>query len=187
MFKFSIALLCVVCTAAWIMAEDAKPADNAGAGDLKLFEKGAAWDFKKNTGDGSFELAGDGALPIGVLHYDFTKSKTQKTPYVLATTSVTIPETESFQIDVRSARPINITIRFKDEGGQTLQFKGKVKGGADWETVRVSLTRKLEHWGGANDGKIHFPIKQLALSVPAPASEPKEGKIEFAKAQAGGK
>jgi len=38
----------------------------------------------------------------------------------------------------------------------------------------------LEHWGGATDGKIHYPITSLVFSVPVPSDEVKQGKVEYA-------
>jgi hypothetical protein len=155
----------------------------AGQTDLKLFEKDTAWKFIKNTGDGSFELASDASKPIGVLHYDFSNKTGKNTPYVLAQAELKIPDTAGqFQIHVRSPKPHRVTMRFVDSTGQTLQVKGSVKGDGSWETVTVHLDRKMEHWDGANDGKVHFPIKSLFLSIPQQGEDDKDGKIEFADA-----
>jgi len=50
--------------------------------------------------------------------------------------------------------------------------------------VRIPLTRRLEHWGGAKDGKVHFPVKQLVFSVPQPGNNVKIGKVKYGKALA---
>ena len=153
--------------------------------DLKLFEPGVDWTFAKNTGEGSFELSSDASLPIGVLHYDFTNSSSRSTPYVLASVDTDIPESAQFlQVNARSPRKQPVTFRVVDSTGQTHQFKGSVQGTQSWETIVIPLNRKLEHWGGANDGKIHFPIKSFVISVPQPSGEPKTGKIEFSGAAA---
>jgi hypothetical protein len=154
-----------------------------GATDLKLFEAGAAWRFVPNTGTGSFELAQDNGKPIGVLQYDFTRSTSRTTPYVIAQAAVNIEQQgEAMVIHARSAIAQQLTFRLVDTTGQTHQFKGRVRGGGEWEAIRIPLNRRLEHWGGAADGKIHFPIKEVVLSVPMPDEEHKVGKVEYADA-----
>ncbi len=151
-----------------------------GQTDLKAFAPGQTWKFLRNTGDGSFDLGMEGDKPIGILTYDFSKSKTRSIPYVLAATHTDIPDTAgAVHLSVRSPRPLRVTIRLVDDTSQTHQFKAAVKGNGAWETIRISLARRLEHWGGANDGKIHFPIKEFVLSIPKPAGDPPSGKVEF--------
>ncbi len=166
-------------------ASPAGAAPTATKGELGLFKPGVEWKFIKNTGEGSFELAADGDKPIGVLNYDFTGSKAKSTPYVLASVELRLEEgaTElSFQ--ARSKVAQKLTFRIVDGTGQTLQYKTKVAGNADWEAIAIPLTRKLEHWDGDNDGKVHFPTRQFMISVPLPSEEHKQGKIEFANAEA---
>ena len=38
-----------------------------------------------------------------------------------------------------------------------------------WSDVKFPLSKKLEHWDGANDGVVHFPVKSIAVSIPMPA------------------
>jgi hypothetical protein len=102
---------------------------------------------------------------------------------VIAQADVNVPDTAAhFQVNIRSAKPHKITLRFIDSTGQTLQVKGSVKGGTSWETLTIPLDKKMEAWGGAKDGKVHFPIKSLAISIPQQDENDKEGKIEFADA-----
>jgi hypothetical protein len=154
----------------------------AGAMDLKLCEEGTEWKFVKNTGQGSFTLgAAEDGKPIGILAYDFTESKSRSTPYVLATTAVKIPEGAlELWIHARSPIPQQLTFRVIDSTEQTHQYKRRIKGTGHWEAIRVPLTRRLEHWGGANDGRIHFPITSLVFSVPLPQADYKTGKVEYA-------
>ena len=35
--------------------------------------------------------------------------------------------------------------------------------------MKFPLSKKLEHWDGANDGVVHFPVKSIAVSIPMPA------------------
>lgn len=154
--------------------------------DLKLFDKGASWKLTKNGGsDGTFEIAAEGEVTVGVMAYDFTNRSQTKPSVLVAASSTAIAEgTDSVALNARTSRPLMLTIRFVDDTGQTHQHKTKLKGSGDWELVRISLTRKFETWGGADDGKIHFPIKQVKLALLAPKDDPPTGKIEFAKAVA---
>jgi len=157
----------------------------AGAVDLKLFEEGDVWTFVENTGAGSFTVTEDDGKRVGVMSYDFTKSKARSTPYVLAHTDVSIAEgATAVMIHARSAIAQQLTFRLIDSTGQTHQFKTRVSGGDGWEAVRIPLTRRLEHWGGAKDGKVHFPVKQLVFSVPQPGNNVKIGKVKYGKALA---
>jgi hypothetical protein len=164
------------------VAQAAPPPE--GATDLKLFGEGVAWQFVKNTGEGSFEVAkADDGKPIGVLHYDFTKSKSRTTPYVLASAAVSISAGPT-QVLVYARSPVKqrLTFRVVDSTGQTHQYKGKIEGTGKWEKISIPLTRRLEHWGGAKDGKIHYPIQSIVFSVPLPNEQHKAGKVEYADA-----
>lgn len=155
----------------------------AGAVDLQLFEEAAAWRFVKNTGEGAFTLgAAVDDTPVGILAYDFTKSKSRSTPYVLATVPVSIAEgARELRIHARSPIPQKLTFRVVDSTGQTHQYKGRITGTGQWEAIRIPLTRRLEHWSGAADGKIHYPIKSVVFSVPLPAERAKIGKVEYSQ------
>ena len=145
--------------------------------DLKLFETGVTWKLGKVGGDGSFALDADASKPIGVFNFDFTSGG----QYILATAETNIADTASaVTFNARCSIAQKVTVRLVDQTGQTHQFKGGVKGTGEWETIRIPLGKKLEHWDGANDGKIHFPIKAISLSLPAPAGDVKAGKIVFA-------
>jgi hypothetical protein len=149
---------------------------------LNLFDGSTDWNFIKNTGEGSFSFKKDAeGRGIGIISYDFTKSEARSTPYVLASASVSIPGGKGISMRVRTSVPQQLTFRVTDSTGQTLQHKTKVKGSGDWETVRFPLDRKLEHWDGANDGFVHFPLKSMVLSVPQPPSV-SSGTVEYAEA-----
>lgn len=146
---------------------------------LDLFEGGVAWNFLKNTGEGSFTLTKDAeGKAVGTMSFDFTNAKANSTPYVLATAPVSIPGGAEIVMSVRTAVLQKLTFRVVDSTGQTLQFKTKAAGTGQWESIRLPLNRKLEHWDGANDGKVHFPIKSIVFSVPQPA-DAKVGKVEY--------
>jgi hypothetical protein len=136
----------------------------------------------RNTGRGSFTLGtSQDGKPIGILEYDYTKSKSRSTPYVLAKTPVRVDEGAiALRISARSPIAQPLTFRVVDSTHQTHQFKGRIAGTGQWETIRIPLTRKLEYWGGAKDGRIHFPIEWLVFSVPLPGADSKTGKVEYA-------
>ena len=153
----------------------------AGGVDLKVFEAGKAWTFAKNTGEGSFALGQDAdGTPIGILAYDFAKSNSKSTPYVIASTALDFAgpcDALTFFARAPIAQPL--TFRVVDSTGQTLQFKARLKGTGDWEAIRFPLDRKLENWDGAKDGFAHFPLKSLVFSVPKPG-DTLAGKVEYA-------
>jgi len=86
----------------------------------KLLTEGE-WDFLKNTGAGSFELAKtDDGQPIGMLTYDFTKSRSRFIPYVLATAAVTIPEgPDAVRLSARSQVAQPLTFHVVNNVGHT--------------------------------------------------------------------
>lgn len=155
----------------------------ASANDLALFQSDSQWKFVENTGKGSFRVREDGGVPIGTLSYDFTTSNAKSTPYVLAVAEVNIPEgAQELRLSARSGIKQRLTFRVNDATGQTHQYKTRVEGTGGWENLRIPLTQRLEHWGGANDGKIHFPITSFSISVPLPSEEHKTGTVDFAAA-----
>lgn len=176
-----IACLCMLSTLT-LTVSDAFAED----ADLKLFDKDASWKVTKNGGsDGTFEIVAEGDSTIGVMTYDFANRASNKPSVLVAASGTSInAEAGAVALNARTSRPLTLTIRFVDDTGQTHQHKSKLKGSGDWETVRISLSRKFETWGGAGDGKIHFPIKQVKLALLAPKDDPPTGKIEFAKAVA---
>lgn len=138
---------------------------------IPLFSGETAWKFDKNTGTGSFTIAKDAAgTGIAILQYDFSKSKARSTPYVIASAPMKVEAASALCLSVRGAvAGQRLTFRVVDSTGQSLQWKGKVTTPGSWEQLRFPLNRKLEHWDGANDGFVHFPLKAIVISVPQPA------------------
>ncbi len=159
------------------------PMANVDNQSLDLFTSDANWKFIKNTGEGSFSVAKDAdGTPIGVMHFDFTNPGTKSTPYVISLVKVNIPSGDAITLNARTALAQKLTFRVSDSTGQTLQYKTSLQGGGDWETIRIPLDRKLEHWGGANDGKVHFPITSISMNIPRSQKEQLAGKVEYANA-----
>ncbi|MEX0777933.1 MAG: hypothetical protein WD042_19700 [Phycisphaeraceae bacterium] len=173
-------MVCLVVCGAGLALLQAQ--DQATSTDLKLFEKGVKWKFGKVNGEGSFQLATDGDKPIGVMNYDFSKEGEVKGGrYLVTKTETSIPDgVGEIRFAGRSSRALKILVRLIDETGQTHQASGSLTGSGEWETIKVSLSKKMQHWKGAADGKVHFPIKQIVLGVTGPKDDPKTGKVEFA-------
>lgn len=159
------------------------PRGDAPAGlELDIFKSDTDWKFIKNTGEGSFEVSkDDDGQPIGIVNFDFTNSTTKNTPYVIALVKVNIDNTSALSLDARTELPQQLTFRVSDKTGQTLQFKTRLRGGNQWENVRIPLNRKLEHWGGANDGMVHFPITSISMNVPRTQTDKLAGKVEYSR------
>ena len=66
-------------------------------------------------------------------------------------------------------------MRFRDATGQTLQANGLPIDWRGWRFVSFRLVpppgeaADLGHWGGANDGKVHYPVTVDTLFLLDPA------------------
>ena len=98
--------------------------------------------------------------------FDFTRGGA----YVATQARVAIPsDVQELRIGAKSTQGVRISVRLVDSTGQCHQFVKSCAGTGSWETLRVALDAKAsEHWGGANDGKMHFPVKELSLCVGKP-------------------
>ena len=147
---------------------------------LPIFDGGAAWKFEKNTGEGSVAVGKVEGRPAMTLNFDFSQAKTKQVPYVLASIPCEVKDGASLNLKVRCAKGQRVTFRLTDATGQTLQFKQNFKKEGGWHDVRIPFDRKMEHWGGANDGKVHLPLRGLCVSVPK--SGEVSGQVVFAEA-----
>ncbi len=136
---------------------------------LDLCRAEAGWKFIPNTGKGEVSVgkAADGKDAVFV-DWDFSQSKSRSTPYVMASVPVNVEAGTAIHLQACSSVAQKLTFRVKDSTDQTLQFKTKIAPGA-WSDVKFPLSKKLEHWDGANDGVVHFPVKSIAVSIPMPA------------------
>jgi len=145
---------------------------------LAIFDGGAAWKFDKNTGEGSCSVGKIDGRPALTVFFDFGGAKTKQTPYVLASCPLDVQDGASVNFKARCAEKQRLTVRLVDSTGQTLQFKTTLKKPGEWTDVRIPLDRKMEHWGGTNDGKAHLPLKSISMSIPPTVAA--SGKVEFA-------
>ena len=82
-------------------------------------------------------------------------------------------------------RGLQPRIRFVDATGQTFQSDGQKLDFNGWRLVKFPLRSEpetpLNHWGGANDGEVHLPVKwDNVLLLDNVSREPLEGEIQFA-------
>src|SRR5262249_13808872 len=69
---------------------------------------------------------------------------------------------------VKAANWASVGVRPADNPRQIHQTKGvKLAATADWQPVVLKISDLVggEHWGGANDGKWHGPVKAFGLNV----------------------
>jgi hypothetical protein len=101
-----------------------------------------------------------------------------------------IPALEKITFKVRSTNAKIITVRIIDATGQTIQ-RGRLPIRNDdwWNPITFSLSdvSKTEHWGGANDGKVHLPLRSFVISFTAMADPQKKPVIEVAEVRGHGK
>ncbi len=81
----------------------------------------------------------------------------------LAATSI-----DAITFNLKSANVTKATLRIVDSTGQVFQRRpGLTADGQPHSvTVEVASWTKSEHFGGANDGVIHQPLKSIAISFP---------------------
>jgi len=60
----------------------------------------------------------------------------------------------------------HLDVRLLDATGQWF-MQGQGGKGGQWNDVRITLAGPFSnHWGGTNDGVLHFPIRQVLIAVP---------------------
>lgn len=114
-------------------------------------------------------------------------------PKVPSTLTFDATDVPTVAFDVRNLQGTAApTLRVIDSTGQTLQFKGMTArplenaSGANWQRVQVPVGNSTNFWGGANDGVLHLPIKQVALLasgvvLPVPAGDLEIDNITYLK------
>ncbi|MDP6505185.1 MAG: hypothetical protein QF886_16300, partial [Planctomycetota bacterium] len=79
--------------------------------------------------------------------------------------AIAISAADALVLDVRSPGWRSFLARVRDATGQihAAGFKTKTDG---WERIELALNKKQfqKHWGGAKDGKIHFPIHSVLIA-----------------------
>lgn len=161
----------------------ASAALNASAATTEdQFAKGLAWNFIEGSefpgAKGSFQVVNQNGKEVGKLIYDFTGGG----EYVAANANVTIPETaKELSVKVKGAESLRVLVRLVDSTEQTHQFNIVYSQAGEYQTVRIDLKgNSQQSWSGANDRKIHLPVKQLWLGVDKVKTP---GSVEFSHLQ----
>ena len=85
--------------------------------------------------------------------------------YAGAQRAVVIKSADAVVFDVRSPGWRSFIARIRDATSQVHATGFSTKTDA-WERIELDLTKKQfrRHWGGAKDGKIHFPIRSVLIA-----------------------
>jgi hypothetical protein len=68
---------------------------------------------------------------------------------------------------LKSENAVELGIRVGDSGDQCFQKAHPLAATKEWQEVVLTFEKfnGVEHWGGANDGKIHGPVKGIAIVI----------------------
>lgn len=95
------------------------------------------------------------------LDYDFTEGG----GYLQAT--VPMPDgvaVRSVRLMIDKPAAHRLAFRMVDHAGQTFQ-KGLTYTYADWQAIEVDLTQWESHWGGPDDGQVHWPARSFGILI----------------------
>jgi hypothetical protein len=105
-----------------------------------------------------------------------------------------VPRTEGLKKIAGTARALGLWVfgdgsgnrlrlRIMDSTGQTFQPAGEKVDWRGWRYVEMPTAAfsQAEHWGGANDGKVHYPIRwDTLLLIDSSANQKTQGEIYIA-------
>lgn len=74
------------------------------------------------------------------------------------------PDVVAVRVWVKKPRGHRLTFRYTDQSGQTLQ-KGFLARDEQWTDAFIQVGGWTGSWGGANDGRVHGPPRQIAILV----------------------
>ena len=86
---------------------------------------------------------------------------------------------------VRLSPDVRLTVRIRDQNGQTLQFHANAPtlehvAAGEWQPIVVPITGKAaEHWGGSNSGQIQGRIVEIAILADSRYPQPAQGQMAF--------
>lgn len=107
--------------------------------------------------------------------------------YVSASTPITITDDYAeLRVRVKSTKNMKLAFRINDYTGQCHQIPVSYDRAGEWQTIRYDLKahRPGQHWGGANDGVLNFPLTSFTIVVPNPKTEMPTGILLFSDAKA---
>ncbi|CAN5688686.1 hypothetical protein BH09VER1_BH09VER1_03830 [soil metagenome] len=139
----------------------------AAAGtNLELFS-GKKWTFYPGYefpgAKGSLRLEKVDDKDALIVAYDFSGGGA----YVAAKTPLEILEgATALRFNVKADRKHKLVLRLVDSTKQTLQWELRYDQPDQWQQVEIPLAGPVKaHFGGQNDGVIHFPVVELSVGV----------------------
>ncbi|HOK55948.1 MAG TPA: sugar-binding protein [bacterium] len=145
---------------------------------LKLGQKD--WDLFLGTefkgAKGNLDIVRDGEEYCLKLAADFTEGGA----YIDTGKSLgflNVDAIKSISLKLKSDNVKSFGIRIIDSSGQVLQKKGfKFTPDNKWHDVVINIDdfNGAEHWSGANDGKVHQPVKNIRIVLTTYSSEDKK-------------
>lgn len=85
-------------------------------------------------------------------------------------------------IDVLTKSTETLILRLIDSSGQIHQFNPSISGSAEWQALTVDIPPPTEagpHWGGKNDGVIHFPLTRILIGIEKKKRDDLKGSVLF--------
>jgi hypothetical protein len=131
--------------------------------DLDKWTYNGGWEFKgaKGTMERDASVAFEGSASAK-LSGDFTKGGA----YV-AMTRAFKADAQEIRFRVKAPGLAALDVRLTDGSKQTFQYKVTLKANDAWqEVVLKDFGSAAGHWGGANDGKWHAPMKDMWIMLP---------------------
>jgi len=142
------------------LAMQAEDFDATWAEGRWAFSNGAEFPGARGRFERAREAARGGRWG-GRLAFDFTGGGS----YVAAILRLDkAPDIAAVRLAVKQARGNRLTFRYTDQTGQTLQRPFQAREG-EWAEAFIAMSGWTGHWGGANDGVVHGPPKQVAFLV----------------------
>jgi hypothetical protein len=125
-------------------------------------ESGSSWWFTEGRefpgASGGLRVDNDGVLHVA---FDFTKGGA----YVGVHRHLDEPAAlRALTLRVKKPATASLGVRITDNTGQTVQ-KHVAYDHDDWQTLRVEMGGWTGHWGGADDGVLHPPIRTVGVLI----------------------
>jgi hypothetical protein len=152
-----------------------------------LADSSEAFDGRKWTYYGGYEFPGaEGNVQrtevddrdAVALSYDFSAGGA----YVACQVPVNIMESDRvFSFAAKCEVSCKLTLRIKDSQGQIHTYKPVYEEAGEWKNFEFDLRDDVAgHFGGPNDGVIHFPLLQVTLGVNKGETTMTPGQVYFA-------
>lgn len=127
---------------------------------------------------GTLENTAENGVRFDRLAFDLTKGN-----YVGFNVEEMLPEGTTrvkFRLRVGGGAPAALFVRFRDATGQDHLHRIESRPGAAWSEVACDVKAAAGHWGGANDGVLHTPVKSLTLGLEVHGAGARTGTFDLA-------